>query len=120
MSPRRKPSSGLRHSAMFPSQGEESIVIQVDPSLPLLQSVPLPPVCSGKVGVPELEGIIPRTCKEIFRRMELDAGNPLITQLVDVQVHSCPSASHLSRRSAHRRRPIVLGTHQPHSEASFE
>ena len=40
----------------------------------------------GKIGVPELEGIIPRTCKEIFQRMENEAANPLVTQTVDVQV----------------------------------
>eukprot|EP00998_Keelungia_sp_KM082_P009129 NODE_52_length_3030_cov_247.387530_g50_i0.p1 GENE.NODE_52_length_3030_cov_247.387530_g50_i0~~NODE_52_length_3030_cov_247.387530_g50_i0.p1 ORF type:complete len:980 (-),score=299.05 NODE_52_length_3030_cov_247.387530_g50_i0:89-2950(-) len=38
----------------------------------------------GKVGVFELEGIIPRTCKEIFKRME-DC-TPLQTVTVDIQV----------------------------------
>ena len=39
----------------------------------------------GKVGVPELEGIIPRSCKEIFRRMKEET-DPLITITVDIQV----------------------------------
>eukprot|EP01006_Ploeotia_vitrea_P030482 TRINITY_DN62888_c0_g1_i1.p1 TRINITY_DN62888_c0_g1~~TRINITY_DN62888_c0_g1_i1.p1 ORF type:complete len:918 (-),score=123.69 TRINITY_DN62888_c0_g1_i1:1288-4041(-) len=39
----------------------------------------------GKVGVPELEGIIPRSCREIFRRIDNET-NPLITQTVDIQV----------------------------------
>lgn len=39
----------------------------------------------GKVGVPELEGIIPRSCKEIFKRMDSET-NPLVTMAVDIQV----------------------------------
>jgi len=39
----------------------------------------------GKVGVPELEGIVPRSCKEIFKRMSEET-NPLVTITVDMQV----------------------------------
>eukprot|EP00668_Euglena_longa_P003645 GGOE01004267.1.p1 GENE.GGOE01004267.1~~GGOE01004267.1.p1 ORF type:complete len:938 (-),score=361.75 GGOE01004267.1:725-3538(-) len=40
----------------------------------------------GKVGVPALEGIIPRTCKEIFRRMK-EEGSRLVEYTVDIQVY---------------------------------
>eukprot|EP01006_Ploeotia_vitrea_P048702 TRINITY_DN67264_c0_g1_i1.p1 TRINITY_DN67264_c0_g1~~TRINITY_DN67264_c0_g1_i1.p1 ORF type:complete len:940 (-),score=144.81 TRINITY_DN67264_c0_g1_i1:171-2990(-) len=39
----------------------------------------------GKVGIPELEGIIPRSCKEIFKRM-VENTNPLVAISVDIQV----------------------------------
>eukprot|EP01006_Ploeotia_vitrea_P028536 TRINITY_DN61206_c0_g1_i1.p1 TRINITY_DN61206_c0_g1~~TRINITY_DN61206_c0_g1_i1.p1 ORF type:complete len:931 (+),score=93.40 TRINITY_DN61206_c0_g1_i1:106-2898(+) len=39
----------------------------------------------GKIGVPELEGIIPRSCREIFRRIGAE-NNPNIFHTVDVQV----------------------------------
>ena len=45
----------------------------------------------GKVGIPELEGIVPRSCKEIFRRMDAET-NPLVSITVDIQVpalHAC-------------------------------
>ena len=39
----------------------------------------------GKVGVPELEGIIPRSCKEIFQR-QANETDPLVTVTIDIQV----------------------------------
>eukprot|EP00906_Rhabdomonas_costata_P010592 RCo014879 len=39
----------------------------------------------GKVGVPELEGIIPRSCREIFRRRDSET-SPLVQINVDIQV----------------------------------
>ena len=39
----------------------------------------------GKVGIPELEGIIPRTCKEIFMLMDRES-SPLVKIAVDIQV----------------------------------
>jgi|Transcript_2891 hypothetical protein len=39
----------------------------------------------GKVGVPELEGIIPRSCREIFRRQKEET-DPLVKVDIDIQV----------------------------------
>lgn len=40
----------------------------------------------GKTDIPELQGIIPRTCREIFRRIDENKDNPLIKASVSIQV----------------------------------
>eukprot|EP00668_Euglena_longa_P002240 GGOE01002586.1.p1 GENE.GGOE01002586.1~~GGOE01002586.1.p1 ORF type:complete len:941 (-),score=309.77 GGOE01002586.1:82-2904(-) len=39
----------------------------------------------GKVGTPELEGIIPRSCRELFRRQREDS-DPSLSYTIDIQV----------------------------------
>eukprot|EP00672_Neobodo_designis_P022090 CAMPEP_0174839334 /NCGR_PEP_ID=MMETSP1114-20130205/7973_1 /TAXON_ID=312471 /ORGANISM="Neobodo designis, Strain CCAP 1951/1" /LENGTH=909 /DNA_ID=CAMNT_0016073457 /DNA_START=149 /DNA_END=2878 /DNA_ORIENTATION=- len=40
----------------------------------------------GKTDVPELQGIIPRTCREIFKKIDETKDNPLIQSSVSIQV----------------------------------
>ena len=43
----------------------------------------------GKVGIPEQEGIIPRSCREIFKRID-EEEDPQVVQKVDIQVAEVP------------------------------
>lgn len=40
----------------------------------------------GKADPPSMQGIIPRTCREIFKVIDKDKGNPLVTAEVGIQV----------------------------------